>query len=83
MVVFITAIGPVYELIRENGNATCNYPEGHPDCNGRSTLFDGVPWKQAEGVRDMCVFEAPETPCVYVAELEKTQVFMLTENHMN
>lgn len=23
--------------------ATCNYPEGHPDCNGRSTLFDGVP----------------------------------------
>ena len=49
--------------------ATCNYPEGHPDCNGRSTLFDGVPW-QAEGVRDMCVFEAPGTPGVYVAELD-------------
>ncbi len=28
--------------------ATCNYPEGHPDCNGRSTLFDGVPWLREE-----------------------------------
>lgn len=50
--------------------ATCNYPKGQPDCNGRSTLFDGVPWQQGEGSRDMCVFEAPETPGVYVAELD-------------
>lgn len=49
--------------------ATCNYPEGHPDCNGRSTLFDGVPWN-SEGTRDMCVFEAPRTSGVYVAELD-------------
>lgn len=49
--------------------ATCNYPKGHPDCNGHSTLFDGVPW-QTDGVRDMCVFEAPETAGVYVAELD-------------
>ncbi len=49
--------------------ATCNYPKGHPDCNGCSTLFDGVPW-QAKGARDMCVFEAPGTPGVYVAELD-------------
>lgn len=49
--------------------ATCNYPEGHPDCNGHSTLFDGVPW-QAEGVRDMCVLEAPGNPGVYIAELD-------------
>ncbi len=49
--------------------ATCNYPEGHPDCNGHSTLFDGVPWLP-NGVRDMCVFEAPEAPGVYVAELD-------------
>ena len=49
--------------------ATCNYPQGHPDCNGHSTLFDGVPW-QAEGVRDMCVFEASGDPGVYVAELD-------------
>lgn len=51
--------------------ATCNYPEGQPDCNGRSTLFDGVPWKKDEpGARDMCVFEAPGDPGVYVAELD-------------
>lgn len=51
--------------------ATCNYPEGQPDCNGRSTLFDGVPWLRDEpGVRDMCVMEAPGTPGVYTAELD-------------
>ncbi len=51
--------------------ATCNYPKGHPDCNGHSTLFDGVPWLRDEpGSRDMCVFEAPEEPGVYVAELD-------------
>ena len=51
--------------------ATCNYPEGQPDCNGHSTLFDGVPWLREEpGSRDMCVFEAPGTPGVYVAELD-------------
>ncbi len=51
--------------------ATCNYPEGHPDCNGHSTLFDGVPWLRDEpGSRDMCVLEAPGEPGVYVAELD-------------
>ena len=51
--------------------ATCNYPEGQPDCNGHSTLFDGVPWLPDEpGVRDMCVFEAPGKEGVYAAELD-------------
>ena len=51
--------------------ATCNYPEGQPDCNGHSTLFDGVPWLPEEAdVRDMCVFEAPGSPGVYIAELD-------------
>ena len=51
--------------------ATCNYPEGQPDCNGRSTLFDGVPWLRDEpGVRDMCVFEAPGKAGVYAADLD-------------
>lgn len=51
--------------------ATCNYPAGHPDCNGHSTLFDGVPWLPGEpGVRDMCVFNAPEEAGVYIAELD-------------
>ena len=51
--------------------ATCNYPEGQPDCNGRSTLFDGVAWARGEdGERDMCVFEAPCEPGVYIATLD-------------
>jgi predicted amidohydrolase len=55
--------------------ATCNYPKGQPDCNGRSTLFDGVAWlREVEGARDMCVFEAPEEPGVYVATLDLDQL---------
>lgn len=55
--------------------ATCNYPKGHPDCNGRSTLFDGVPWLPDEpGVRDMCVFEAPEEEGIYTADLDLEQL---------
>ena len=51
--------------------ATCNYPKGQPDCNGHSTLFDGVPWLHDEpGVRDMCVMEAEEAPGIYIAELD-------------
>lgn len=51
--------------------ATCNYPEGQPDCNGHSTLFDGVPWLPDEpGVRDMCVFEAPGDEGIYTAGLD-------------
>ena len=51
--------------------ATCNYPKGQPDCNGHSCLFDGIPWLPEEpGVRDMCVFEAPEDVGVYIAEID-------------
>lgn len=51
--------------------ATCNYPEGQPDCNGHSTVFDGVAWLRDEpGVRDMCILEAPGDEGVYVAEID-------------
>ena len=51
--------------------ATCNYPKGHPDCNGHSTLFDGVAWLNEEpGSRDMCVFESGEEEGLYIAELD-------------
>lgn len=49
--------------------ATCNYPAGVPDCNGHSTLFDGVAWAE-DGSRDMCVLEAPGDEGVYPAELD-------------
>ena len=51
--------------------ATCNYPKGQPDCNGHSSLFDGVPWvRELPGARDMCVMEASEAPGVYLAALD-------------
>ena len=51
--------------------ATCNYPKGQPDCNGRSTVFDGVAWLRDEpGVRDMCILEAPEEEGVYLAQID-------------
>ena len=51
--------------------ATCNYPKGQPDCNGHSTVFDGVAWLRDEpGVRDMCIFEAPEEEGIYLAEID-------------
>ena len=51
--------------------ATCNYPKGQPDCNGHSTVFDGVAWLPDEpGVRDMCILEAPEEEGIYFAEID-------------
>ena len=50
--------------------ATCNYPNGQPDCNGHSTVFDGVAWLEDEpGVRDMCILEAPEEEGIYLADI--------------
>ena len=51
--------------------ATCNYAQGQPDCNGHSTLFDGVAWlREEEGVRDICIREAPEDEGIYISELD-------------
>ncbi len=50
--------------------ATCNYPAGQPDCNGHSTVFDGIAWLSNEpGVRDMCIFKAPTEEGIYLAEI--------------
>ena len=51
--------------------ATCNYPAGHPDCNGHSSVFDGVAWlKDEEGSRDMCVLNAPSKEGIYIGEID-------------
>ncbi|MBR6405712.1 MAG: carbon-nitrogen hydrolase family protein [Lachnospiraceae bacterium] len=49
------------------GIACCNYPYGHPDCNGHSIAFDGIAWRNEEpGSRDMKVLEAGEQPGIYL-----------------
>lgn len=51
--------------------ATCNYPSPYPDCNGHSTLFDGVIYLPGmPGSRDMCVFEAGSEEGIYIAKLD-------------
>lgn len=51
--------------------ATCNYPAPHPDCNGHSTLFDGIVYlPELSGSRNTCVFEADEREGVFVSELD-------------
>ncbi len=51
--------------------ATCNYPKGQPDCNGHSTVFDGVAWHRDQpGSRDMCILEAPEEEGIYIASID-------------
>lgn len=51
--------------------ATCNYPVTVPDCNGGSSVFDGVAYlPHWEGVRDMCILQAEEGEGVYMAELD-------------
>ena len=51
--------------------ATCNYPETVPDCNGNSSLFDGVAYlPELSGSRDTCIFKADGKEGVYIAELD-------------
>ena len=51
--------------------ATCNYPAGQPDCNGHSTVFDGVAYlPELPESRDTCILEAGEAEGIYIAELD-------------
>ena len=51
--------------------ATCNYPEGVPDCNGGSSVFDGIAYlPELEGSRDTCILQADGKEGVYIAELD-------------
>ena len=66
--------------------ATCNYPENVPDCNGRSTVFDGVAYlPDEEGSRDTCILEADGSEGIYIAELDLKQLrdYRKSEVHGN
>lgn len=57
------------------GIATCNYPDGKPDCNGHSSAFDGVAYlPDTEGSRDMCILEAGEKEGIYIAEFDMDMI---------
>ena len=51
--------------------ATCNYPKDQPDCNGHSTLFDGVAYvEDLPGSRDTCLLEADGEEGVFFGKLD-------------
>lgn len=55
--------------------ATCNYPATVPDCNGCSSVFDGVAYlPHLSGSRDTCILHADETEGIYLAELDLDQL---------
>ena len=66
--------------------ATCNYPSPVPDCNGHSTVFDGVAYlPDSPGSRDTCIIEAGEEEGIYIADLDLEQLrrYRETEVHGN
>ncbi|HJB59997.1 MAG TPA: carbon-nitrogen hydrolase family protein [Candidatus Faecalibacterium faecipullorum] len=66
--------------------ATCNYPAGVPDCNGHSTVFDGVAYlPDADGSRDTCILEAGGAEGIYIAKLDLAQLrrYRAAEVHGN
>lgn len=55
--------------------ATCNYPETVPDCNGGSSVFDGVAYlPDLECSRDTCILQADGQEGIYLAELDLEQL---------
>lgn len=49
---------------------TVNYPDGHPDCNGHSTAFDGIAYTpDSDGSRDTLILDAGENEGIYLVEI--------------
>ena len=66
--------------------ATCNYPATVPDCNGHSTVFDGVAYLPGmESSRDTCILEADEKEGICLAELDlkRLREYRRSEVHGN
>ena len=68
------------------GVATVNYPAGKPDCNGHSTAFDGIAYR--EGCcdsRDTLIIEAGEREGIYIADfpIDEMRRYRSAEVHGN
>ena len=61
--------------------ATCNYPGTVPDCNGGSTVFDGMAYlPESDDARDTCILQAGEREGIYTAEIDLDQLRRYREN---
>jgi predicted amidohydrolase len=68
------------------GIATANYPKEQPDCNGHSSAYDGIAYKQNEsGSRDTLIIEAGEESGIYIAtfDIDELRDYRNREVHGN
>lgn len=68
------------------GIATVNYAHGQPDCNGHSTAFDGIAYRETEPCsRDTLIVEAGENEGIYPAvfPLDELRAYRVREVHGN
>lgn len=68
------------------GIATVNYPYGKPDCNGHSTAFDGIAYREEQpGSRDTLILEVGEREGIYLADfpIEEIRAYRKHEVHGN
>lgn len=64
--------------------ATCNYPDSVPDCNGGSSVFDGVAYlPELDGSRDTCILQADGAEGVYLATLDLEQLRRYRESEVH
>lgn len=64
--------------------ATCNYPDGVPDCNGGSSVFDGVIYlPNVKGSRDTCILQADGSEGIFTAELNLDQLRSYREKEVH
>ena len=64
--------------------ATCNYPATVPDCNGGSSVFDGVAYlPDVPGSRDTCILQAGKEEGIYMAELDLSQLRAYREHEVH
>ena len=64
--------------------ATCNYPEAVPDCNGGSSIFDGVAYlPELEHSRDTSILQADGKEGIYMAGLDVEQLRSYREKEVH
>lgn len=64
--------------------ATCNYPASVPDCNGGSSVFDGIAYlPELSGSRDTCLLQVGGEEGVYVAELDVDMLRVYREREVH
>ena len=63
---------------------TCNYPVDVPDCNGHSSIFDGMVYlPDVSGSRDTCVLETGENEGVYTGKIDLDKLRWYRENEVH